>query len=266
MKLQEIASVTGAKVSHPIDAEIRWLLTDSRSLSFPENTLFFALRTQRNDGHQYIQELYDRQVRYFVVEKLPANVTELEDACFLQVESPLCALQQIAAAHRKRFNIPVIGITGSNGKTIVKEWLYDLLHDDYEIVRSPRSYNSQIGVSLSVWQLDAQSELGIFEAGISQPDEMRKLQQVIQPTIGIFTNIGDAHQENFRTLKEKCAEKMELFREAETVIYCKDNQLIDIIKSCTWGQSGKADVQISNIHKTEDITRIEYKYNAINGH
>ena len=272
MKLQEIASVTGAKVSHPIDAEIRWLLTDSRSLSFPENTLFFALRTQRNDGHQYIQELYDRQVRYFVVEKLPANVTELEDACFLQVENPLCALQQIAAAHRKQFNIPVIGITGSNGKTIVKEWLYDLLHDDYEIVRSPRSYNSQIGVPLSVWQLDEQSELGIFEAGISQPDEMRKLQQVIQPTIGIFTNIGDAHQENFRTLKEKCAEKMELFREAETVIYCKDNQLIDIsaqqagIKSFTWGQSSKADVQISNIHKTEDITRIEYKYNAINGH
>ena len=167
MKLQEIASVTGAKVSHPIDAEIRWLLTDSRSLSFPENTLFFALRTQRNDGHQYIQELYDRQVRYFVVEKLPANVTELEDACFLQVENPLCALQQIAAAHRKQFNIPVIGITGSNGKTIVKEWLYDLLHDDYEIVRSPRSYNSQIGVPLSVWQLDEQSELGIFEAGLT---------------------------------------------------------------------------------------------------
>lgn len=271
MKLQEIASITGAKVLHPVNAEINWLLTDSRSLSFPENTLFFALRTQRKDGHQYIQELYERQVRYFVVDTLP-DTAQMEVACFLQVKSPLLALQQIAAAHRQQFNIPVIGITGSNGKTIVKEWLYDLLHEDYEIVRSPRSYNSQIGVPLSVWQLNEQSELGIFEAGISQPNEMENLQKIIKPTIGIFTNIGDAHQENFRTLKEKCAEKMILFREAETVIYCKDNQLVDIsaqqakIRTFTWGKTENADVQIIGIHKTDNITRIEYKYNAINGH
>ncbi len=272
MKLQEIAIITGAKTSQPIDTDIRWLLTDSRSLSFPENTLFFALRTPRNDGHQYIQELYERQVRCFVVEHLPEDAAQMEDACFLQVESPLGALQQLASAHRKQFHIPVIGITGSNGKTIVKEWLYDLLRDDYEIVRSPRSYNSQIGVPLSVWQLNSQSELGIFEAGISQPDEMQNLQQIIKPSIGIFTNIGDAHQENFRTPKEKCAEKLLLFREAETVIYCKDNQLIDIsaqqanLHTFTWGHTDKADVQIIGMHKTDTGTRIEYNYNATNGH
>lgn len=273
MNIVEIAKVIGAKYTDNTDADIQWLLTDSRSLSFPEETLFFALCTQRNNGHLYIQELYERNVRNFVVEKVPENaVTAMPDANFLVVENTLRALQQLVAAHRQKFQIPVIGITGSNGKTIVKEWLYQLLREEYNITRSPRSYNSQIGVPLSVWQINEQTELGIFEAGISLVNEMSYLQDIIQPTIGIFTNIGDAHQENFHTLKEKCSEKLKLFKNADVLVYCKDNQLIDIaaqqakIKSFTWGKSDKADVQIITTHKAESVTRIEYKYAGKNGH
>ena len=186
MKLSQIAKILDSGLEKLPDVDIQWLLTDSRSLSFPSETLFFALKTERNDGHKYISELYRQNMRYFVVSELPADAKNMPDAVFIKVENTLSALQKLAAAHRSLFNIPVIGITGSNGKTMVKEWLYQLLSDDFRIVRSPRSYNSQIGVPLSVWSLSENSELGIFEGGISQMNEMENLQPIIQPTIGIF--------------------------------------------------------------------------------
>ncbi len=193
--IQQIASILGIKPEKMHPAEISTLLTDSRKLMYPAETLFFALETKNNDAHAFVSELYALGVRNFVVTKMMSDWEQFSDTNFLKVKNSLSALQKIAAHHRAKFDIPVIGITGSNGKTIVKEWLYQLLDKDYNIVRSPRSYNSQIGVPLSVWQLDEQSELGIFEAGISMPDEMEYLEPVIRPTIGILTKIGEAHQE-----------------------------------------------------------------------
>ena len=192
--VSDIARIIHASHSELKDGPISLLLTDSRSLSFPEETLFFALKTKQNDGHKYVTELYQKGVRNFVIsQQLPIFGT-LPEANLLQVNDTLSALQQLAAAHRKHFSIPVIGITGSNGKTIVKEWLYQLLNEDKRIVRSPRSYNSQTGVPLSVWRLDEQAELAIFEAGISLPEEMERLEKIILPHVGILTNIGSAHQ------------------------------------------------------------------------
>ena len=216
--IEKITTLIGARRIGQTDAQIGWLLTDSRSLCFPEETLFFALSSARNDGHKYIPDLYRRGVRNFVVSKSPKlgddrglnkemtdassdpqppNLGGLyKDANFLIVPSPLAALQRLAERHRDEFDIPIIGITGSNGKTMVKEWLYQLLLPSQKIVRSPRSYNSQIGVPLSVWLLNEQTEVGIFEAGISQPGEMSALRDIIQPTIGVLTCLGAAHQEN----------------------------------------------------------------------
>lgn len=207
------------------DYQIQWLLTDSRSLSTPEGTLFFALVSAHGDGHRYIQQLYDRGVRNFVVQRLPQEPQA--DAVYFQVSSSLEALQQIATHHRRQFDIPVVGITGSNGKTTVKEWLFQMLSPEYAITRSPRSYNSQVGVPLSVWNLSQESELAIFEAAISEPDEMRSLQHIIRPTIGVFTCLGDAHQENFRSMEQKCMEKLLLFRRSEILIYAKGNPVVD---------------------------------------
>lgn len=241
--------------SQPID--IQWLLTDSRSLSFPEQTLFFALHTSRRDGAVYIPELYSLGVRAFVVSH---EVEMKADAVYLIVDNPLRALQQLAAFHRGRFDLPVIGITGSNGKTIVKEWLYQLLHTDYTIVRSPRSYNSQIGVPLSVWQIEGGHNLAIFEAGISQCGEMERLQPIIRPTIGVLTNIGDAHRENFESQKVKCLEKLKLFKDVGVLIYPKDDKIADScvegIKTLSWGKNADADVQILST----DNNTIRYKY------
>lgn len=206
--------------------DIRHLLTDSRQLGAePEATLFFALKTEKNDGARYIPELIERGVRTFVIESqtpesgihLPLQ-GELEGALFLLVEDTLTALQQLAAYKRSLYHGPVIGITGSNGKTVVKEWLYQLLKDDYRITRSPKSYNSQIGVPLSVWQLNEQTELAIFEAGISEMGEMARLQPMILPTIGVVTYIGHEHGENFPSLEAKRQEKMLLFKECDTII------------------------------------------------
>ena len=206
--------------------DIRHLLTDSRQLGAePEATLFFALKTEKNDGARYIPELIECGVRTFVIESqtpesgihLPLQ-GELEGALFLLVEDTLTALQQLAAYKRSLYHGPVIGITGSNGKTVVKEWLYQLLKDDYRITRSPKSYNSQIGVPLSVWQLNEQTELAIFEAGISEMGEMARLQPMILPTIGVVTYIGHEHGENFPSLEAKRQEKMLLFKECDTII------------------------------------------------
>ena len=222
--IEKITTLIGARRIGTADARIGWLLADSRSLCFPEETLFFALKSQRNDGHRYIGDLYRRGVRNFVVDHLPEHPEA--DANYLKVPSPLAALQRLAERHRDEFNVPVVGITGSNGKTMVKEWLYQLLLPSQKIVRSPRSYNSQIGVPLSVWLLNEQTEIGIFEAGISQPGEMMALRDIIQPTIGVLTSLGTAHQENFRSMEEKCLEKLELMHDTEAMVYCSDNDTV----------------------------------------
>ena len=230
--IEKVTTLIGARRIGEADAQIGWLLTDSRSLCFPEETLFFALRSSRNDGHRYIDDLYRRGVRNFVVDakgilEFHANGTEgMKDANFLVVPSPLAALQRLAERHRDEFNVPIVGITGSNGKTMVKEWLYQLLLPSQKIVRSPRSYNSQIGVPLSVWLLNEQTEVGIFEAGISQPGEMFALRDIIQPTIGVLTTLGPAHQENFRSMEEKCMEKLELMHDTQAMVYCSDNDTV----------------------------------------
>ena len=225
--IEKVATLIGARRYGDKDGQIRWLLTDSRSLCFPEETLFFALKTQRNDGHRYISDLYRRGVRHFVVEQVPEHYdTVYPDADFLRVPHTLAALQRLAERHRDEFDLPIVGITGSNGKTMVKEWLYQLLLPSQKIVRSPRSYNSQIGVPLSVWLLNEQTEVGIFEAGISQPGEMYALRDIIQPTIGVLTSLGSAHQENFRSMEEKCMEKLELMHDTEAMVYCSDNDTV----------------------------------------
>ena len=222
--IETITTLIGAHRIGESNARIDWLLTDSRSLTFPEESLFFAIRTQKNDGHRYIGELYRRGVRNFVVSQVP-DAPE-PDANYLKVPSPLKALQRLAERHREEFDIPVIGITGSNGKTIVKEWLYQLLSPDFNITRSPRSWNSQIGVPLSVWRLSEQTQIGIFEAGISEPGEMQALEGIIQPTIGVLTHLGSAHDENFADREEKCREKLRLFRNARVLIYNADDEMI----------------------------------------
>ena len=229
--IEKITTLIGARRIGSADARIGWLLTDSRSLCFPEETLFFALNTQRNDGHRYIADLYRRGVRNFVVEPVLNAVrmggeVDYTDANFLVVPSPLAALQRLAERHRDEFNCPVVGITGSNGKTMVKEWLYQVLSPDYHVTRSPKSFNSQIGVPLSVWLLNEQTEVGLFEAGISQPGEMQALADIIQPTIGVLTSIGAPHQENFRSMEEKCMEKLQLFHDAKAIIYNADDDLV----------------------------------------
>ena len=272
----KIATLIGARRVGDTDAQIGWLLTDSRSLCFPEETLFFALKSARNDGHKYISDLYRRGVRNFVVESrgiqeyCPNSASEMNDANFLIVPSPLAALQRLAERHRDEFDIPIVGITGSNGKTMVKEWLYQILLPSQKIVRSPKSYNSQIGVPLSVWLLNEQTEVGIFEAGISEPGEMMALRDIIQPTVGVFTSLGSAHQENFRSMEEKCMEKLELMHDTQAMIYCSDN---DIVSRCVrrmqykgekiaWSQ---CDEQVAFFVKTVDGTKISYRYKGENG-
>ena len=227
--IEKITTLIGARRIGNADAQIGWLLTDSRSLCFPEETLFFALKTQRNDGHRYIQDLYRRGVRNFVVEnnsQFSILNSQFENANFLVVPSPLAALQRLAERHRDEFDIPIVGLTGSNGKTMVKEWLYQLLSPQFSVTRSPKSFNSQIGVPLSVWLLNEQTEIGLFEAGISQMGEMEALCDIIQPTIGVLTSLGAAHQENFRSLEEKCMEKMRLFEGAKVIAYNSDDDTI----------------------------------------
>ena len=207
--------------------DIRHLLTDSRQIgNEPESTLFFALKTEKNNGAKYVPELIERGVRAFVISSVSLEIDHYRTQeagheiplIFILVEDVLTALQQLAAYKRSLYKGPVIGITGSNGKTVVKEWLYQLLKEDYRITRSPRSYNSQIGVPLSVWQLSEQTELAIFEAGISEMGEMSRLQPMIQPTIGVITYIGTEHGENFPSLEAKRAEKMLLFAGCKTIV------------------------------------------------
>lgn len=238
-KIEEIATLTGARLYGPATGhEIEWLLTDSRSLVYAATSLFFAIKTPSGDGHDFIPELYSRGVRSFVVTALPKEAAErFPEANFLLVPSALKALQRLAERHREQFNIPVIGITGSNGKTMVKEWTARLLAPSMVVTRSPLSYNSQIGVPLSVWNLNARSQVGIFEAGISKPGEMEALHDIIQPTIGVMVSLGSAHAENFESPEAKCREKMKLFEDCDTLVFCADDALI--ARCVTVGKVGR---------------------------
>jgi alanine racemase len=200
-----------------LESRVENLLIDSRQVIAPTVSLFFALPGKRHDGHRYLEDLYAQGVRQFIVSQDIA-LENLPAANILQISNTLDALQALAAFHRAQFNIPVIGITGSNGKTVVKEWLWQLLSPDFNIVRSPKSYNSQVGVPLSIWQMNKHHTLAIFEAGISQPGEMERLARIIRPTIGVFTNLGPAHQEGFESTEQKLAEKMKLFKDAEWLV------------------------------------------------
>ncbi len=270
--IEKITTLIGARRVGTADANIGWLLTDSRSLCFPEETMFFALKTARNDGHRYISDLYRRGVRNFVVSILPDNPQA--DANYLKVPSPLAALQRLAERHRDEFDCPVVGITGSNGKTMVKEWLYQLLSPQHSVTRSPKSYNSQIGVPLSVWLLNEQTEVALFEAGISQPGEMDALRDIIQPTIGVLTYLGGAHQENFRSLEEKCMEKLQLFHGAHVIVYNSDD---DTVSRCIrrsgykgekigWSSENiSAPLYIESVNTDANATRIRYNFKGNRG-
>ena len=267
--IKTIASILGQQQNKYFPAEISVLLTDSRKLSKPTETLFFALTSKNNDAHNYINELYDAGVRNFVVSKKTPAWNHFQEVNLLVVKDVLLALQKLSTYHRSMFNIPVIGITGSNGKTIIKEWLYQVLEKDFNIIRSPRSYNSQIGVPLSVFELDEDTELGIFEAGISMPDEMEMLEPIIKPTIGVLTKIGEAHQENFSSLQQKIMEKLELFTNCEVLVYDEDNELVNRCidlkvlsqKTFSWSRKNRdAHLFISEIKKNEESTLINYTF------
>ena len=270
--IENISKVIGAKRIGTAQSNIDWLLTDSRSLGFPEETLFFALKTKRNNGHKYIPDLYERGVRNFVVNDLPENIADYADVNFLQVKDSLKALQSLAADHRKQFRIPIVGVTGSNGKTVVKEWIYQLLCPDKIVTRSPRSYNSQIGVPLSVWLMNEHTQVGVFEAGISEMGEMESLREIIQPTIGVLTNIGGAHQENFFSMQDKCMEKLTLFKDCDVLIYDADNKLISscvqkslfTAREIAWSKvDNERPLFIESIEKGVESTTVKYRYLGI---
>ena len=274
--IDTIGTLIGAEHIGAHEGTVKWLLTDSRSLGFPEETLFFALVTKRGNGHRYIGDLYDRGVRQFVVSERPAEemLQHMPSVTFLLVENTLSALQQLAQKHRARFQIPVVGITGSNGKTIVKEWLAQLLAPDKRVARSPRSYNSQVGVPLSVWQMDEHTDVAIIEAGISRMGEMKRLKHIIQPTIGVLTNIGGAHQENFVSEVEKCMEKLELCRDCDVIIYNSDDEQIcqaversmQRAREIAWSRHDTdKPLFISSITKGDNSTTIAYLYLGLQG-
>lgn len=254
---------------------VEYLLTDSRSLTFADQTLFFALVTAKGDGHRYIHQLYQQGVRAFVVSR---SQEEWRNTCpeawFITVPDTLEALQHLAASHRRHFECPVVGITGSNGKTIVKEWIYQLIGDQRSIVRSPRSYNSQVGVPLSVWQLHEGCGLALFEAGISQPGEMDRLEKIIRPTIGILTNIGTAHAAGFESEQQKLQEKLLLFSHSDLIIYNADIPgIADALelagvgaRSMAWTRRHKdAQIEVLRVEQSAQETTIHYLFLGIDG-
>jgi alanine racemase len=276
LTFDQLVTLTGGTALHySREYPVQHLLTDSRKLSHPVSSLFFAIRGDWNNGHHYLPELYRQGVRQFIVEATadipgehPDSLLEdaLPEANVVLVESSLRALQQVAAWHRSQFDLPVIGITGSNGKTIVKEWLAQLLGPDERVVRSPRSYNSQIGVPLSVWQLREQHTLGIFEAGISQPGEMAHLEPVIRPTLGLFTTVGPAHDEGFASRRQKIEEKLKLFTRVEKLLYCADYEDLHAavqeqgLPSFTWSRQHPADLQITHTRRERKATVLTGRY------
>jgi len=265
--IQTICSVVkGQFISQISDDRIEHLVYDSRRIVQPSSSLFFALKTEHNDGHKYLLSAHKKGIRNFVVSEQPD--AELTDSNIILTEDALTALQDLASFHRDHFSFPVIGITGSNGKTIVKEWLNHLLSEEYTIVRSPKSFNSQIGVPLSVWQMDKQHSLGIFEAGISNPDEMERLEQIIQPTIGVLTNIGEAHSEGFLDNTHKLAEKLLLFKNCPVLIARNKDlggkrELIEKdTKLLTWGSAESNAFILNSVQKQKDRTEITLTFES----
>ena len=272
--ITEISNVLDVSVAHITDEDalVSQLLTDSRSLTQPEETIFFALRTEADDGHNYIPDLFDKGVRNFVVDSDYFPLPKCSAANYLAVESPLDALQALATYHRRRFReLPVIGITGSRGKTTVKEWLYQLLKDDYRIVRSPRSYNSQIGVPLSLWEIDNNTDMAIIEAGISRAGEMDNLQAMIRPTIGIITNLGSEHNDGFASMEQKAQEKAKILYNCENFVYCADDPLVthtiaplvesDVAMAMSWSRNHcEAPLQVDCSQRTEGNTTLRYTF------
>lgn len=265
----EIAAMVGGELLGSPEELICDISTDSRTIHQHQATLFVAIRGERHDGHSYISGLTDRGIKAFLVEELPASPAV--DASFILVKDSLQALQGLAAAHRSRHGCRVIGITGSNGKTIVKEWINQALSPDQHIVRSPKSYNSQVGVPLSVLLLDQHTETGVFEAGISRPGEMIRLEAMIRPNIGIFTNIGEAHQEGFKDIEEKIRQKFILFKHASKIIYCSDQDEVNsnigkqfrAEKLFTWSFGKDSDVRVSRSEGTGDDTRLDVTFGDI---
>ncbi len=270
-KIADVIKANWLQQASPVTVE--HLLLDSRKVLFPSTSVFFALSGPRRNGNGFVEELYNKGVRFFIVDEqfTKEQANAFPQANIAQVVDVLVALQTLTAFHRNQFAIPVIGITGSNGKTIVKEWLYQLLQDDYNIVRNPKSYNSQTGVPLSVWQMNEQHTLGIFEAGISLPNEMERLQKIIRPSIGVFTNIGEAHDEGFTDTKQKINEKLKLFSQSDVLIYCADdaaiNKAVNQFKNqnnnlqlFSWGKDKTATVQIISIEKKKDATNITFTF------
>jgi alanine racemase len=266
--IEHIASWLSTNSVIKTPAHIAHLLTDSRRLIYPDTSLFFAITTGQNDGHLYVEELMQRGVFNFVV-KTNFDTSAFPNANFLKVNDVLVALQIIATHHRAQFTYPVIGITGSNGKTIVKEWLNQLLANRYHIIRSPRSYNSQIGVPLSVWEMEKKHQLAIFEAGISQKGEMEVLANMIQPTIGILTSIGTAHQEGFESEAEKRNEKWKLFQNAQVIIAPLSELALDdndvahhsgYPSVITWCRSGAATLKIQSETIIQGHTHLQANY------
>ena len=263
--------VNGKFIQQVAKYSINHLVYDSRNISFADQSLFFALLTSRANGHLYILNAYQKGIRNFIVSE-EVNVENLKEATVIFVDDTLQALQQLASFHRSQFSIPVIGITGSNGKTVVKEWLYQLLQDDFRIVRSPKSYNSQIGVPLSVWQIQPEHTLAIFEAGISQTGEMSKLAKIIQPTIGIITNVGEAHSSGFSSVIEKTEEKLQLIQNAEVMIYCREalpvgiemNHTINVLSADTnllnWSFTLPAACRLQTINQDASKTYVSFVY------
>ena len=271
--ISEIATIIAGEGSIPQpQARISVLLTDSRSLTWPSSSLFFALRTMTGDGHRYIDELYEQGVRNFVVDE-SCNRSFPVDANVLRVHDTTLALHQLARHHRERFaDVPIIGITGSQGKTTVKEWLYELMHHDCRIARSPRSFNSRIGVPLSIWEMDDHTELAIFEAGVSQPGEMKSLADMIRPQTVVITNIGDKHDSNFTSHEHKATEKAILAHKASKVIYNADDAVVAHALAETgathvgWSRKDPSNALyiVSESH-SNGTTYIEYRFADVNG-
>ena len=266
----QLPDIIGGKLIQLVDnTEIHDLITDSRKASPTNSSVFFAILGRHQDGHKFINDLYKRGCRQFIVER-EIDFSLFPEANFLLVSSSLGALQKLVSHHRNSFTIPVIGITGSNGKTIIKEWLSQLLSPEHNLVKNPGSYNSQLGVPLAVWQMDDRHTLGIFEAGISRRNEMDRLESIIKPTLGIFSNVLAAHDEGFHSKEEKAKEKARLFLNADVIVYCKNQDVVEAAlypwksknkKLFSWGVSDHADVKISKLNPKS--YRVEYSQDSI---
>jgi len=269
--ISKVVAFTEANWIHKSnDVLISQIITDSRTVFAPETSLFIAIKGERHDGHQFIEELYRRGIRNFLISDSKIDLKKYPEANFLKVENSLAALQKWAASHRAKFNFPIIAITGSNGKTIVKEWLFQLLRNEYSIVRSPKSYNSQLGVPLSVLQMNETHTLGIFEAGISFPKEMENLATILKPDLGIFTTLTNAHSENFDSEEIKAKEKSKLFSNCETIIFNADNDLIEKVilnlsakNKISVGHQRLASLLVEEVIPSASGTTVNLKFNTV---